>query len=469
MAREGEMVMVEKDAVLRVDPSTLLVGPNVRRDVQLSKEFVASIKQHGVLVPIVAHEVDGSLEVVDGQRRTLAAVDAGVNPVPVVVVQMIVDEGVRIVEQLVVNDQRDSISIADTVAAVKQLELFGMPASTIAKKVGMPKADVVRVSKVGASEAALAALRGQKIDFEAAEVLAEFEGDVEAQAELSEHAAKGYHLAHMAQGWRDRRLLESANAEAVAEGLVVIEAPGYNSTDPLSIRYLHLDKECKGETLDTVPPEKMLELAGDGLRVRVYLGGYGDERGLRREFYVAGWRDRGLFAPSWALGGKTTPSTPEEVEKLKAERRVGRETTKAWASASAVRFSWIRDLLQRKVMPKGWELAAARHIVEIHSTGYAPGQWRTIAALLQLEPTSDTYSLRGKVSEFLEGNPTKAAHVALACALGSVEGATDFDRKGWQFSPDKARAHLVLLASWGYELSEVEQDVVKPARSRKAA
>ena len=60
-----------------LDPATLTVDINVRKDAALTKEFVASIKEHGVLVPVVAHRKDdGTVHVLMGQRRTRAAVEA---------------------------------------------------------------------------------------------------------------------------------------------------------------------------------------------------------------------------------------------------------------------------------------------------------------------------------------------------------------------------------------------------------
>lgn len=74
-----------EDTIVRLDPTLLLVGPNVRKEVDLSKEFVSSIKQLGVRVPITAALTADGYEVIDGQRRTLAAVDAGLKEVPVFV------------------------------------------------------------------------------------------------------------------------------------------------------------------------------------------------------------------------------------------------------------------------------------------------------------------------------------------------------------------------------------------------
>ncbi len=69
------------------DPATLTVDTNVRKDAGLTPEFVASIKEHGVLVPVVGHRTEtGTVHVLMGQRRTLAAVEVGLATIPVHVV-----------------------------------------------------------------------------------------------------------------------------------------------------------------------------------------------------------------------------------------------------------------------------------------------------------------------------------------------------------------------------------------------
>ncbi|WP_336296691.1 ParB/Srx family N-terminal domain-containing protein [Arthrobacter antioxidans] len=56
-----------------LDPTQLTIDANVRADVRLDPEFLASIKQHGVLQPVVAHRTEAGVYVLYGQRRTLAA------------------------------------------------------------------------------------------------------------------------------------------------------------------------------------------------------------------------------------------------------------------------------------------------------------------------------------------------------------------------------------------------------------
>ncbi|WP_341395322.1 ParB/Srx family N-terminal domain-containing protein [Arthrobacter sp. G119Y2] len=53
----------------QIDPAQLTIDTNVRADVQLDKTFLASIKEHGVIQPVVAHRTeDGTLHIVYGQR-----------------------------------------------------------------------------------------------------------------------------------------------------------------------------------------------------------------------------------------------------------------------------------------------------------------------------------------------------------------------------------------------------------------
>src|SRR5690606_15146060 len=99
----------------------------------------SSIRQHGVLVPIIATEnADGQLEVIDGQRRTIAAVEAGLATVPVIVTTR-TDDTARIIAQLVVNDHRASLTEVEHAAAFKQLALFGVSADAIARKTNVPR------------------------------------------------------------------------------------------------------------------------------------------------------------------------------------------------------------------------------------------------------------------------------------------------------------------------------------------
>ena len=56
--------------VENIDPQTLDFEDNVRDEVQLDKEFLASLREHGVIVPIIAvRDAEGRTLVREGQCR----------------------------------------------------------------------------------------------------------------------------------------------------------------------------------------------------------------------------------------------------------------------------------------------------------------------------------------------------------------------------------------------------------------
>ena len=69
-----------------LNPHSLELDQNVRDDAAVDAEFLASVKELGVLTPIAAMRgEDGLVRVRAGQRRTLAARQAGLATVPVYV------------------------------------------------------------------------------------------------------------------------------------------------------------------------------------------------------------------------------------------------------------------------------------------------------------------------------------------------------------------------------------------------
>jgi len=112
-----------------VDPASLLVDLNVRHDPRLDAAFSASIKELGVLMPIVAvRTAEKQLRVRFGHRRTLAVVVAA-------------DEATtdaasveRLVRQYAENENRTGLSDAERIGIIEQLSAFGVSSAQIAKR-----------------------------------------------------------------------------------------------------------------------------------------------------------------------------------------------------------------------------------------------------------------------------------------------------------------------------------------------
>src|SRR4249919_3179633 len=116
-----------------LDPTNLLVDVNIRKDARLDKDFVASIKELGVLVPLVAvRTASGEVRVRFGHRRTLAAIEAGLPTVPVEIVgdEAADDAGQveRILGQYAENVHRSDLTAGEKVDVVAQLSAFGVKA-----------------------------------------------------------------------------------------------------------------------------------------------------------------------------------------------------------------------------------------------------------------------------------------------------------------------------------------------------
>ena len=230
------------------DPATLLLTTNVRADARLDKPFVASVRDHGVLVPIVAHRTaDGELSVLYGARRTLAAVEAGRAQVPVYVVD-VPEEGkarevFRLVRQLVENDHRDPLRDGERVAAYQQLSLLGLTATAIARRVHRRVGEVRSGLAVAGSEVAVAALDRFDLTLAHATVLAEFDGDADAVKTLTDTARTDPgRFEHVAQRLRDKRATDAARAAVAAElaaaGVRVVEEPQYGDRTVAKLDHL---------------------------------------------------------------------------------------------------------------------------------------------------------------------------------------------------------------------------------------
>ena len=98
-------------------------------------DLVASIREHGIIQPLVVREVDGRRELIAGERRWRAAQEAGLTSVPVIT-RIATD--LEVIElSLIENLQRADLNPIEEAQAYARLAgEFGMRQEDIAKKVG---------------------------------------------------------------------------------------------------------------------------------------------------------------------------------------------------------------------------------------------------------------------------------------------------------------------------------------------
>src|SRR4051812_47687667 len=155
-----------------IDPQVLEFEDNVRDHVELDKDFLASLRELGVIVPILAvRDAEGRTYVREGQCRTLGAREVGLTSVPVYVLPADASDAdtatvERIVQQMVANDQRHALTNSQRARAIQQMLDTGMSATKVAKKLSMPRVAVKAAGAAAKSATALSALDEGQLDFE---------------------------------------------------------------------------------------------------------------------------------------------------------------------------------------------------------------------------------------------------------------------------------------------------------------
>jgi ParB family chromosome partitioning protein len=120
-------------------------------------ELAASIREHGLIQPLVVTEIaPGSYSLIAGERRWRAAALAGLSEIPVVVKEASPQDMLELA--LIENVQRDDLNALEEALAYQQLiDEFGMTQEEVAKSVGKSRptksrptvANMVRILKLG--------------------------------------------------------------------------------------------------------------------------------------------------------------------------------------------------------------------------------------------------------------------------------------------------------------------------------
>ncbi len=122
------------------------IAPNPRQprkhfDEEALKELADSIRSVGLLQPLAVRSVDGKYELISGERRLRACKLAGMETVPVVLLQA--DDREQHIMALVENIQRQDLSPVEEAASLAQiLEHTGESQSALAERLGRSQASV---------------------------------------------------------------------------------------------------------------------------------------------------------------------------------------------------------------------------------------------------------------------------------------------------------------------------------------
>jgi len=122
--------------------------PRVHLDAEALAELAASIREHGVLEPILVRKRSpGGFEIIAGERRWRAAQQAGLKEVPIFVHDL--DDEKAFEAALVENLQREDLNAMETARAFQRLvDDYGYTQETIATKVGKERSTVANALRL---------------------------------------------------------------------------------------------------------------------------------------------------------------------------------------------------------------------------------------------------------------------------------------------------------------------------------
>lgn len=132
--------------------------PRVHFDEQSLSDLSASIREIGVLQPLLVRELpDGSFQLIAGERRWRAAQRAGLMTVPAIV--KTTDDMTSVEQALVENLHRQDLSPLEEASAYQQLiDDFGLTHDDVAKRVGKSRSSVTNALRLFSLPPAIQAL-----------------------------------------------------------------------------------------------------------------------------------------------------------------------------------------------------------------------------------------------------------------------------------------------------------------------
>lgn len=145
--------------------------PRTAFDAESLKELAESIRQHGILQPLVVSPVEHGYQLIAGERRFQAAKLIGLTEVPVIIRK--VEDQEKLELALVENIQRQNLNPLDEAVSYRRLmDEFSLTQEEVGKKVGKSRSSIANILRLlQLPEVIQRAIREEQISFSHAKVL----------------------------------------------------------------------------------------------------------------------------------------------------------------------------------------------------------------------------------------------------------------------------------------------------------
>lgn len=144
-------VVIQEGAIVNIDPKLLKPNPYQPRktfDEETIEELAASIKEHGIIQPIVAELSDlGEYFIISGERRTRAAIKLELTSVPVVIRTFADNKKLEVA--LIENIQREDLNALEEALAYQEImRIAGINHEELARRVGKSRSAITNSLRI---------------------------------------------------------------------------------------------------------------------------------------------------------------------------------------------------------------------------------------------------------------------------------------------------------------------------------
>lgn len=144
-----EISLRTKTPVIRNIPIEKIIPNQMqpRRDMGDLSELTDSIRENGIIEPVIVKPRDGNFEIIAGERRFRAAKEAGMHEIPCIEHDIPDNEALEM--SIIENIQRKDLNVFEQSHSIRSLaEIYGYTHEEIAKKIGKSRVTVTELIRI---------------------------------------------------------------------------------------------------------------------------------------------------------------------------------------------------------------------------------------------------------------------------------------------------------------------------------
>ena len=150
ISEEETVVLNDSDRILKINPDKIIINPQQPRtnfSESALNDLAESIRQHGIIQPLIVTKKGDKYELIAGERRWRSAKLIGLKEVPVIVREE--KEQKKLELALIENLQRENLNPLETARAYKRLiDEFNITQEEAAKKIGKARSSVANALRL---------------------------------------------------------------------------------------------------------------------------------------------------------------------------------------------------------------------------------------------------------------------------------------------------------------------------------